>query len=93
MLSKIIEIVFPCFFFGNKLLETSLVIHLLYSKNGKKSMRWEKSALADSKPNQSVKIIPGGQQTQNSRILPGSFFKKPSFSKESQAALNEKFQN
>ena len=56
-------------------------------------MRWEKSALADSKPNQSVKIIPGGQQTQNSRILPGSFFKKPSFSKESQAALNEKFQN
>ena len=47
MLSKIIEIVFPCFFFYNDLLLDLCVIHFLYSKNlKKKSMRWEKSVRA-----------------------------------------------
>ena len=38
MLLKIIEIVFPCFFFSNKLFETLCVIHLLYSKNKTKKV-------------------------------------------------------
>ena len=43
------------------------------------------------KPNQSVKIILGGQQTQSSRFFQVPI-KNPPFYKESQV-LNEKFQN
>ena len=36
----------PCFFFHSKLFKTLLVIHFLYSKNKKKSMRREKPVRA-----------------------------------------------